>query len=115
MKYSQPYIKDTTVEIPRCLLTYYENGFNTEQIPFGLPPIIGNYYFPKLSKQLLDQDILQHLKIIRDGSENLLRQIRLGQIDIGIIGSINPLTEDDLKSELLKEKKFQIIVADLGS
>lgn len=85
--------------------------FNTEQIPFGLPPIIGNYYFPKLSKQLLDQDILQHLKIIRDGSENLLRQIRLGQIDIGIIGSITPLTEDGLKSELLKEKKFQIIVA----
>lgn len=85
--------------------------FNTQQIPFGLPPIIGNYYFPKLSKQLLEQDILQHLKIIRDGSENLLRQIRLGAIDIGIIGSIKPFAEDALKSELLKEKKFQIIVA----
>lgn len=84
--------------------------YNSTQLPFGLPPIIGNHYFPRLTQYLLDQDILQHFKIVRDGSENLLRQIINGKVDIGIIGSLHPITNESLTSKLLVEKKFQIIV-----
>lgn len=85
--------------------------FSAKKLPLGLPPIIGNYYFPKLSSKLLQTDILPHLVIQREGSENLLRQIKLGRLDVGLIGSLDTITTDILQSEVLTKKKFKIVVA----
>lgn len=82
-----------------------------KKLPLGLPPIIGNYYFPKLSPQLLKADILPHLIIRREGSENLLRQVKLGRLDVGLIGSLDPIQVESLSAEILTKKKFKIVVA----
>ncbi|MCD1024688.1 LysR family transcriptional regulator [Enterococcus sp. SMC-9] len=85
--------------------------FTAKKLPLGLPPIIGNYYFPKLSPKLLQADILPHLIIQREGSENLLRQIKLGRLDVGLIGSLDAIHEDFLNTEILTKKKFKIVAA----
>ena len=52
------------------------------KIRFGLPPIIGNYYFPPLTPQLLRTNLIGKLEVTEEGSENLLQMLLRGELDM---------------------------------
>ncbi|WP_429971573.1 LysR family transcriptional regulator [Fructilactobacillus sp. Tb1] len=82
-----------------------------EPIRFGLPPIIGNYYFPSLALELSKADILDDLDNIEAGSGKLLDQLRSGEIDIALLGSNEPIESHAINAKLLTKSEFRIIVS----
>lgn len=82
-----------------------------ETIEFGLPPIIGNYYFPKLSAYLFKHDLMSHIHLVDGGSRDLFTLLRRGKIDMALLGSTEPIRDDSLISELLVEKRFMIVTS----
>lgn len=82
-----------------------------KKIKCGLPPIIGNYYFPKLSVRLLEQGFMKSIDIISGGSRDLYQLLKTGQIDTAILGSTQAISDKELTSRLLVEKPFMIVVS----
>lgn len=82
-----------------------------ETLDFGLPPIIGNFYFPKLSSYLFKNNLMQHIHLVDGGSRDLYGLLRRGKIDLALLGSTQPIRDDELTSELLIEKRFMIAVS----
>lgn len=66
---------------------------HNDRIRFGLPPIIGNYLFPRFTPRLMQASILSHLDVIEHGSAQLLHMLLKGEIDMALLGSLTPLTE----------------------
>lgn len=83
----------------------------TTKIRFGLPPIIGNYYFPPLTPVLMRHGLLSHLETYEHGSKEILKMIQHGNIDIALLGSLAPLKEARLRVQELAAYPFKIIVS----
>lgn len=86
------------------------NQENGSSISFGLPPIIGRNYFPKLVPQLLKKDILTHLEVIEKGSSDLLRMLNKGEINFALLGLTNIDLNHNIEFKLLKKYTMNIIV-----
>ncbi len=82
-----------------------------DTLDFGLPPIIGNFYFPKLSSYLFKNDLMSHIHLVDGGSRDLYGLLRRGKMDLALLGSTQPIRDDDLTSEILIEKRFMIVVS----
>ncbi|WP_413627848.1 LysR family transcriptional regulator [Fructilactobacillus vespulae] len=82
-----------------------------QPIRFGLPPIIGNYYFPSLALSLIKENILDDLDNIETGSSKLLELLRSGEIDMALLGSNEPIKSNVLNVQLLTQNDFKIIVS----
>lgn len=80
------------------------------RIRFGLPPIIGNYYFPALTPALMRAKLMQKLDIYEHGSKELLRMLEQGQLDIALLGSLDALHQERLKTQEFAQYPFKIIV-----
>lgn len=84
-------------------------------VRFGLPPMIGAYYFTSKVPGLFKTNILSLLKITEDGSEGMLRKLLLGKIDMGIIGSLDPeFAHEGLQSIRLASFPFKLIVSQIS-
>lgn len=81
------------------------------KISFGLPPIIGTYYFPRLAFYLAQQHLIQHLNTIEAGSATLLTQLKASKLDMALLGSIQPLNDQAIKARILTRRHFKIIVS----
>ncbi|MBB1078760.1 LysR family transcriptional regulator [Limosilactobacillus sp. STM2_1] len=81
------------------------------KISFGLPPIIGNYYFPPLTPALMRQGLLSHLETYEHGSKEILKMLEHGDLDIALLGSLTPLKESRLKTIELTKYPFKVIVS----
>lgn len=84
---------------------------NSTKIRFGLPPIIGNYYFPPLTPKLMRHQLMPDLETSEHGSRELLKMLLHGDLDMALLGSLNPLKEARLKAQELARFPFQVIVA----
>lgn len=82
-----------------------------EQVRFGLPPIIGSYYFPSLVSQLLQHQLLTRLQIVEQGSNEVLRQLQQGDVEIALLGSLAPLTYQRLVASTIATSPFGILVS----
>ncbi|WP_225349212.1 LysR family transcriptional regulator [Fructilactobacillus florum] len=82
-----------------------------QPINFGLPPIIGNYYFPSLAAQLGETGILDDLSNLEAGSKKLLHQLIDGTVDIALLGSAAPFHNQNLTTTVLTQNQFKIITA----
>lgn len=82
-----------------------------EKIKFGLPPIIGTLYFPQIAGKLLQEGILQKTTVDEAGSGELLTDLRKGNIDIALLGSVRPIIYDDLTAIHLGSRPFNIIMS----
>ena len=80
------------------------------RIRFGLPPIIGNYYFPALTPSLMRADLMQKLDIYEHGSRELLKMLEQGHLDIALLGSLDALQQARLKTQEFAQYSFKIIV-----
>lgn len=83
---------------------------HNKYIRLGLPPIISSYYFPRVSKQLVKAGLLSKLQTIQEGSQSLLRLLIDGEIDIALLGSIEPLDRRDLNAITFAHFPIGIIV-----
>ncbi|GEK28662.1 LysR family transcriptional regulator [Furfurilactobacillus siliginis] len=83
----------------------------TETIRFGLPPVIGTVYFPKLAGRLLQDHLLDRLQTREAGSGQLLKELEAGEIDVALLGSLRPLQNNTLTSIELTQQAFRIIVS----
>ncbi|EMF0045014.1 LysR family transcriptional regulator [Enterococcus hirae] len=82
-----------------------------KKLRFGMPPIIGNEYFPKLSSYFIKSQLMDQIEITDGGSRDLYDMIHQGRIDLAILGSTQPIIDQKLEIELLLDKRFMIVVA----
>lgn len=80
------------------------------QIALGLPPIIENYYFPKIAAQLKQQRLLRHILTVEGGSVDLRKGLLDGQMDMALLGSIEPLSYQNLIADEFDRHPFYIYV-----
>ena len=81
------------------------------RIRFGLPPIIGNYYFPPLTPMLMRADLMPLLDTFEHGSRELLKMLEHGQLDIALLGSLKSLDQPRLKTAEFAHYPFKVIVS----
>ncbi|WP_251946737.1 LysR family transcriptional regulator [Levilactobacillus brevis] len=81
------------------------------QTTLGLPPIIENYYFPRIAARLQAENLLEGLQTVEGGSVWLRHALLNGQADIGLLGSIEPLAYQNLIAEEFDRKPFNIFIA----
>ena len=81
------------------------------RIRFGLPPIIGNYYFPPLTPMLMRANLMPLLDTFEHGSRELLKMLEHGQLDIALLGSLESLDQPRLKTEEFAHYPFKVIIS----
>ncbi|GAJ27349.1 malolactic regulator [Liquorilactobacillus sucicola DSM 21376 = JCM 15457] len=86
-------------------------ALNQEQVRFGLPPIIGHYFFPKAASRLAQAGLLSQLAVTETGSGELLTALEDGKLDIALLGSTHSLNNSLLNATLLAKHHFKIIVS----
>lgn len=83
----------------------------TADISFGLPPIIGRNYFPKLVPELLEKGILNHLNVIERGSYDLQQTLQDGHINFSLLGLTRPHVDSSIQLEIIKHYPICVIVS----
>ncbi|MBF0758805.1 LysR family transcriptional regulator, partial [Ligilactobacillus murinus] len=61
-----------------------------EKLLFGLPPIIGNYFFPNIVSKLIATGLIEQLETKEAGSQALLKLLLAGSLDFCLLGSLEP-------------------------
>lgn len=82
-----------------------------ERVRFGLPPIIGNYYFPALVPNLLKCHLLARLQIIETGSNETLKLVNKGDVDMALLGSLEEPNQVGLAASTIATSPFGILVS----
>lgn len=82
-------------------------NLNATDLRFGLPPIIGTYYFSKLAAN----GTIQHFKTVDGGSKELLNSLEAGKLDVALLGSATPLQTDTTTAKVIERHHFKIVVA----
>lgn len=82
-----------------------------EKLLFGLPPIIGNYFFPTIVTHLISSGLIAQFHTTEAGSDALLKLLLDGSIDFCLLGSLEPLTQRALNAETFASTEFKIIVS----
>ncbi|MFM0831913.1 LysR substrate-binding domain-containing protein [Staphylococcus epidermidis] len=93
-------------------MTFDINRLKTQNIKCGIPPIIGDIYFDKISINLFKNNLMDSVSIINKGSKDLINELNTGNIDIGLIGSLKPIKEDKLISKVIKIDNYRVIVSE---
>ena len=82
-----------------------------ERISFGLPPIIGSWYFPRFPPALLQAGLLNQLEVVDHGSASLLQLLAKGELDLALLGSLQPFQQPSLRACVIDKAPIRIIVA----
>lgn len=82
-----------------------------ELISFGLPPIIGSWYFPRFTPALLQAGLLNRLEVVDHGSASLLQLLAKGELDLALLGSLQPFQQPSLRACVIDKAPIKIIVA----
>lgn len=84
---------------------------NGAKIKLGVPPIIGAYYFPVFMKDLIKNGLADHIDLVETGSVKMKSLLLSGEIDIALIGSLNPLNDNNIDAYILKTDKFNVCMS----
>lgn len=82
-----------------------------DQTVLGLPPIIENYYFPRVAASLQKRGMLADIRTLTGGSVWLRNALRDGQADLALLGSTAPLAYKSLIAEEFDRQPFNIFVS----
>lgn len=85
------------------------NNRQKEKLVLGLPPIIGNYFFPRYIGNLKREKLISRLETHSLGSEEMLTNLLNGNLNLAFIATAAPLKNPDLDLLCLDEKAFRII------
>ncbi|MBW9152436.1 LysR family transcriptional regulator [Clostridium estertheticum] len=78
------------------------------KIKLGVPPMIGAYFFPSFMKVLDINGLVNHIELVETGSTAMKKLLDSGEVDIALIGSIEPLKDNDLNTTILKTDQFMV-------
>lgn len=81
------------------------------KIRVGLPPIIGNYYFPNMAPALFHSGLINKIETVEAGSSKLQSQLINGDLDIALLGSLSPIINRTLNVQQFASAPFNIIVS----
>ncbi|MGX4645198.1 LysR family transcriptional regulator [Holzapfeliella sp. JNUCC 80] len=87
------------------------NNLTQNKIVLGLPPIIENHYFPKIGARLAKEGLLSNVHTVEGGSIALRNAVRDGNVDLTLLGSIEPLAYQNLIAEEFDRQPFCIYVS----
>lgn len=82
-----------------------------KHLTLGLPPIIENNYFPQIAKALKQRALLRKIQTQEAGSTTMLTELRSGEIDLALLGTISPLSDAEIETETFGRQSFAIFVA----
>ncbi|APX72954.1 LysR family transcriptional regulator [Companilactobacillus allii] len=82
-----------------------------KKIKMGLPPIITNYLLPEVFDQLRDENLLDLIEPVVDGSKELLEELKKGHTDISLLGTTQLPEDAELKYEVIKTHYFKLIAS----
>ncbi|MFT8728035.1 MAG: LysR substrate-binding domain-containing protein [Liquorilactobacillus ghanensis] len=82
-----------------------------QRLALGLPPIIENNYFPLIAKNLKNRGLLDKIKTWEYGSKTTLTALQNGEIDLALLGSIAPLSDEKIYTEEFDRQPFAIFVS----
>lgn len=82
------------------------------KVRVGLPPIIGNYYLPQIFPALFRSELINKFETTEAGSADLRKQLIHGDLDIALLGSLSPVSDQVLKVDLFAQSRFKIIVSE---
>lgn len=78
----------------------------SKKIKLGIPPIIGTYFFPKFASYFSDSAFVENVEFIQCGSKKMKDMLMDGSVDIALIGSLNPILDEHINSNVLFTDKF---------
>lgn len=82
-----------------------------KKIKFGIPPIIGSYFFPKFIDELISKTYIENIEFIQAGSVKMKELLLDGKVDIALVGSLEPINDEKIESYLLKKDSFTICIS----
>ncbi|MEY8000856.1 LysR family transcriptional regulator [Clostridium sp. Mt-5] len=83
---------------------------NGTKIRLGVPPIIGAYYFPIIMKNLIKNRLDKCFSLVETGSVTMKKLLIKDEVDMALIGSIEPLEDDIIKSYVLTTDEFTVCI-----
>ncbi|MFC3931974.1 LysR family transcriptional regulator [Streptococcus dentapri] len=78
----------------------------------GFPPIIASYIVAQLTARQLPLSFLSDLQTIHGGSNELLEQLLDGEMELSLLGSLNPLVHPKLETKALWKKEFFFVLSE---
>lgn len=106
----QLYVRANVVGKQLALAQKELRALRHPKIRFGLPPIIGSFYFPKLAPRLVSSGLMPDLDTYEAGSANLLTDLRAGHLDIALLGATGPLVAPDLDVHTVTADPFVAVM-----
>ncbi|GAA0069611.1 LysR substrate-binding domain-containing protein [Clostridium sardiniense] len=88
---------------------------NSNKLKLGIPPIIGAYFFPIYIEDLLKDGFAECIEFVETGSLAMKELLLTGKVDISLIGSLSPITDESLDSVILKKDEFMLCVSEKHS
>lgn len=81
-----------------------------KKIKFGIPPMIGAYFFPLFIGQLIENNLEDEIEFVEAGSLKMHELISEGKVDIAIVGSLDEINHENMESTVLAIDKFKVCV-----
>lgn len=79
-------------------------------LEFGLPQIIGNFYFPKLIKHFINSAMFQNISTHEAGSGLLLKALQKHQLDMALLSSIETISMPGWQTVEIDRRQYKIVV-----
>ncbi|WP_125590758.1 LysR family transcriptional regulator [Companilactobacillus jidongensis] len=83
-----------------------------QKIRMGFPPIITNYLLPNIFDELKENDFLNKVDQVVDGSKELLAELKNGRLDISLLGTTRLPEDAELEYKVIKVHHFNLIASD---
>lgn len=80
-------------------------------ITFGLPPIIGRNFLPKIAPTLFSKGLLPRLNVVEHGSYDLRKMLLQGDINLTLLGLTSLDVEPAIKLHVISHYPIEIIVS----
>jgi len=83
-----------------------------DKILMGWPPIITNYLIPKVFDELRQDELLNSIIPVSDGSQELLSKLKSGKLDMSLLGTTVLPQENHLDYQIIKKHEFKFIASE---
>lgn len=78
----------------------------SSKVKFGVPPMIGAYFFPDLMQTLAKHNLVNQIELVETGSFAMKNLLISGEIHMALIGSLQPIKSTKFSSTILKVDDF---------
>lgn len=80
-------------------------------IKLGVPPMIGAYFFPTIMEEMVSNGFARNIELVEKGSVTMKELLLSNEVDMALIGSLQPLEEENLEASILKIDEFKVCMS----